>query len=73
MATRKEQLVALTTFEAEVEGETVLVHAGDVLPRPARSSKGREALFVKRSEYAQTKGTPPVEQATAAPGEKRNR
>jgi hypothetical protein len=60
MAARKrEPLVATSTFEAEVKGERVLVHAGDTVPATSPVAKGRQDLFVRESEYAQSKGTPP--------------
>ena len=74
MATRKEPLVAVASFTTELDGTEVFVHAGDVVPASSPLAKGRQHLFVPRSQYVQTEGTPPpVEQATAAPGEKRRR
>lgn len=64
MAPRSGSLVAAVTFEAEVDGKPVLVHAGDVFPANDPIVKGREHLFAP---------APPIEQATAAPGEKRRR
>jgi hypothetical protein len=61
VAARKEPLVALATFQAEVKGETVLVHAGDVYPTSSPVVKGREEAFVAQSKYVQTGGTPPAE------------
>jgi hypothetical protein len=61
MAARKgEPLVALTTFEAEVKGKTVLVHAGDASSPNSPLVKGRRGLFVKQSDYVQIAGTPPA-------------
>jgi hypothetical protein len=59
-ARKSEPKVALTTFETEVKGERVLVQAGDSYPPSSPVVKGRQDLFVKQSEYVQTKGTPPA-------------
>jgi hypothetical protein len=46
-----------------VDGDTVLVHAGDTYPSDSAVVKGREALFVADTEYVQTAGTPPTPSA----------
>jgi len=61
---RAKQLRALATFACEIDGEEHLVHAGQVLPANHPAVKGREELFGPE---------PPVEDTTAAPGEKRRR
>jgi hypothetical protein len=58
-ARKTEPKVALVTFETEVKGERVLVHAGDAYAPSSQVVKGRQDLFVPQSEYVQTKGTPP--------------
>jgi hypothetical protein len=62
MATTKKpsNVVALSTFTADVDGSTVLIHAGDTFPATSPVVKGREALFVAHTEYVQTAGTPPT-------------
>jgi hypothetical protein len=62
MATAKKpsNLVALSTFTAEVDGDTVLVHAGDTFPSNSPVVKGRTDLFVADTEYVQSAGTPPT-------------
>jgi hypothetical protein len=57
-------LRATATFACEVKGVEYFVHAGEVLPADHPAVKGREELFEPEN---------PVEQATAAPGEKRKR
>lgn len=59
MAARK-PVVALSTFEAEVDGATVLVHAGDTVTSGSPLTAGREALFVPAADYVQQAGTPPA-------------
>ena len=59
-AAKARYLVALSTFSAEVDGETVLVHAGDTVASNSPVVKGREDLFVVTTEYVQTAGTPPT-------------
>jgi len=55
---KAEPLVATTSFTCDVDGIEVFVHAGDVVPASSGLVKGREALFVPRSEYVQDSGTP---------------
>jgi hypothetical protein len=50
-----ESVVAIATFEAEVDGEPVLVHAGDVHSARSAVVKGREELFVPVAETAAPK------------------
>ena len=57
-------VVALEPFAIEIKGKDVMVHDGDVFPADHPVVKGRAHLF---------KPVLSVEQATAAPGEKRNR
>jgi hypothetical protein len=59
-AAKPRKLVALSTFTAEVDGATVLVHAGDTFPANSPVVRGREDLFVITTEYVQTAGTPPT-------------
>ena len=54
------KLVALSTFSADVDGATVLVHAGDTFPSDHPVLEGRGELFVVAAEYVQTAGTPPT-------------
>lgn len=54
------RLVALSTFTCDVDGETLLVHAGDGVMSDSPVVKGREALFVPVGDYQQTAGTPPT-------------
>lgn len=59
------QLVrSLSNFACEVDGTEHLVHAGEVFPSTHPVVKARKELFVPER---------PVEQTTAAPGEKRKR
>jgi hypothetical protein len=61
---RAKYLRALASFAAVVGKQEYLIHTGDVLPSNHPVVKGREDLFEPEN---------PVEQATAAPGEKRKR
>ena len=51
MAT-EEPMVATATFEAEVDGRPVLVHAGDVHSAGGAVVKGRQELFEPAVESA---------------------
>ena len=53
---------ATTSFGTTVKGEEHVVHAGDVLPADHPAAKEHPELFEV-----------PIEQATAAPGERRRR
>jgi hypothetical protein len=64
MARASKLVRAKSTFAAEVEGVQRIVHRGDVLPASDPVVKAHKAKF--EDELA-------VEQATAAPGEKRKR
>jgi hypothetical protein len=55
----KAKLVARSTFTCDVDGETRLVHAGDVFPGDSPVVAGREDLFVAQGHDVQTAGTPP--------------
>jgi hypothetical protein len=59
-ARKPANVVALSTFETEVDGDRVLVHAGDTVSSDSAVVKGREDLFVADSEYVQSAGTPPT-------------
>jgi hypothetical protein len=52
----QESVVATATFEAEVDGKPVLVHAGDVHSARSAIVKGREELFVPVAEATAPKG-----------------
>jgi CheY-like chemotaxis protein len=62
---RASMLAATETFSADVDGETVVVHQGERVRSSHPVVKGREHLF----EPAESRVD--VDQATAAPGEKR--
>jgi hypothetical protein len=59
-AKKPTNLVALSTFTADVDGDTVLIHAGDTFLSDSPVVKDREALFVADVEYVETAGTPPA-------------
>jgi hypothetical protein len=56
--TKREELVARSTFVTEVDGREVHVHGGDVVLSDSPLVEGREVLFVSRSEYVEQKGKP---------------
>lgn len=58
------------SFAADVNGVQRVVTAGQLLDSADPIVKGRDSLFEPVETYIQ-RNTPPVEQATAAPGEKR--
>jgi hypothetical protein len=58
-ASAKEPVVAVATFQAEVDGDTVLVRAGDVVPASAAVVRKRKDLFVPQSKYVQKSGASP--------------
>lgn len=58
--------VAVESFGCEVDGRPVLVSKGDTVREGHPVLKGRESLFVVQSVRFD------VEQATAAPGERRS-
>lgn len=64
---RAKLVKARETFSTDVDGASVVVHAGTVVRATDPRVKGREDLF----EPAEQR--PDIEQATAAPGEKRGR
>jgi hypothetical protein len=61
---KAEHVRATTSFVYEADGAAVVVHAGDVFASTHPAVKGHRELF--QTEV-------PVEAATAAPGEKRQR
>ena len=61
---RSARLVATTSFAYPLDGKEHFVHRGEVLPASHPAVKGRRELFAPEL---------PLEQATAAPGERRNR
>lgn len=58
-------VVAREPFSLTLDGRDIIVHDGDVYPANHPVVKGREHLFKPRDAG--------IEQATAAPGEKRRR
>ncbi len=61
---RARSVVATASFLTDLDGEEHFIHAGEVLPATHPVVKARPELF---------EAEVPVEQATAAPGEKRRR
>jgi hypothetical protein len=53
-------VVALSTFEAEVDGARVLVHAGDVFLSDGPVVEGHREVFLPVADYVQFHGTPPT-------------
>jgi hypothetical protein len=63
--------VARTSFAAFIDGRTVLVQPGQLVDADDPILKGRENLFNEFEPNTRSYSTAKVEQATAAPGEKR--
>lgn len=71
MARNEDVRVAIATLITSVDGARVQIRRGDVYPASHPLVKRFKHEFVTPAEYARRTGTL-VEQATAAPGEKRN-
>lgn len=68
-----------STFAAVVDGATVVVHKGDLAEKGSAILKKHSGLFEPAEGYvrfpktSKTRGGSGIEQATAAPGEKRTK
>lgn len=62
---------ARSAFAANLDGETVIIQPGQVVDAGDPILKGREALFEDFAPKIRKYSGQRVEQATAAPGEKR--
>lgn len=60
------------SFTMFVGGSPRIVNAGDLVDKNDPVIKGREALFEDVETYVSDRTPAPVEQATAAPGERRD-
>ena len=69
MAVKAEYYRAKEGFAANVDGELVFVAAGELFRAGHSIMKRRESLFAPVTDL----GRPDIEQATAAPGEKRGK
>jgi hypothetical protein len=62
---------ATASFVAYIAGVPRVVHAGDLIEETDPIVRGREHLFGEIADHV-TRSRPPVEQATAEPGERRS-
>jgi hypothetical protein len=73
MATKDTILQVKTSFNATIDGGPVFFHAGELIDADHQAVKTWPQYFGSPKIDHRTKAEPVVEQATAAPGEKRGR